>query len=187
MKEVIWKPGHGSRDLKSCPTILVIALILFSRFFSSNLNLPEIGSERYFFSWRESTRLFLKSQGRVPRTEMNQKNSLCEVGRQRVKTAKSARGKADVQALSLVRQLGHVDVDKHPCAVLMIFVLQMVSMSLGNGMALPSSSSPSIQPDAASRTMASSRAEIAELTLGPYPSPPQRFALMGNSAEVVKL
>ena len=72
MKEVIWKPGHGSRDLKSCPTILVIALILFSRFFSSNLNLPEIGSERYFFSWREPTRLFLKSQGRVPRTfEMN--------------------------------------------------------------------------------------------------------------------
>ena len=36
--------------------------------FPSNLNLPEIGSERYFFSWRESTRLFLKSQGRVPRT-----------------------------------------------------------------------------------------------------------------------
>ena len=77
MKEVIWKPGHGSRDLKSCPTILVIALILFSRFFSSNLNLPEIGSERYFFSWREPTRLFLKSQGRVPRTsEMNQNFTL---------------------------------------------------------------------------------------------------------------
>nr|DAV64632.1 MAG TPA: hypothetical protein [Caudoviricetes sp.] len=46
----------------------------FSRFFACNLNLPEIWSERYFFSWRESTRLFLKSQGRVPRTsEMNQK------------------------------------------------------------------------------------------------------------------
>ena len=36
------------------------------------MNLPEIWSERYFFSWREPTRLFLKSQGRVPRTsEMN--------------------------------------------------------------------------------------------------------------------
>ena len=72
MKEVIWKPGHGSRDLNSCSTILVNALILFSRFFACNLNLPEIWSERYFFSWREPTRLFLKSQGRVPRTsEMN--------------------------------------------------------------------------------------------------------------------
>ena len=46
------------------------------------MNLPEIGSERYFFSWRESTRLFLKSQGRVPRTsEMNPKKPAAGYGK----------------------------------------------------------------------------------------------------------
>ena len=67
-------------------------------------------------------------------------------------------------------------------SVLMIFVLQMVFDVVGqrNGSAVVKLASPSIQPDAASRTMASSRAEIAELTLGPLSIPTQRFALDGE-------